>query len=221
MDLDQPAAQQKPARAEGGILERSIARQARSYRLAAGLSVAETAERVGVSKAMLSKIENAQTSCSLTTLARLARGLDIPVTELIRGADPEREAMFIPAGKGPQTVRCGSRHHHLYEALGTLPGQHQRMQAVLVTLTEESEPFHGFQHPGTELVYMLEGAMVYAHGQGRYTLRAGDALQLDGQGPHGPTEMLRLPCRFLCVTAYGDQHPERVTSGRQKGAEEG
>lgn len=42
-------------------------------------------QRVGISKATLSKIENAQTSCSLTTLSRLAAGLRVPVTALFRG----------------------------------------------------------------------------------------------------------------------------------------
>jgi quercetin dioxygenase-like cupin family protein len=156
---------------------------------------------------MLSKIENAQTSCSLTTLARLARGLDVPVTALFRGVDSEREAAFVPAGHGAQAVRRGSQQHHLYELLGVLRGQHRRMEAVLVTLTEESEAFRCFQHPGTEFLYMLEGTMVYAHGEARYTLRPGDSLQLDGEGPHGPEELVRLPCRFLSVTAYGDRAP--------------
>lgn len=190
-----------------GDLERSIARQARAYRLATGLSVAEAAERIGVSKAMLSKIENAQTSCSLTTLSRLARGLDVPVTALFRGVDSERESAFVPSGHGAQAVRRGSQRFHLYELLGALGGQHQRMEAVLVTLTEDSEPFQSFQHPGTEFLYMLEGTMIYAHGEMRYTLRPGDALQFDGEGPHGPVEMVRLPCRFVCVTAYGDHAP--------------
>ena len=48
------------------------------------------AARVGISKAMMSKIENAQTSCSLSTLALLAKGFDVPVTSLFRGADVER-----------------------------------------------------------------------------------------------------------------------------------
>jgi transcriptional regulator with XRE-family HTH domain len=190
-----------------GDLERSIARQARAYRLAAGLSVAEAAQRIGVSKAMLSKIENAQTSCSLTTLSRLTRGLDVPVTALFRGVDSERESVYVPAGHGAQAVRRGSQHRHLYELLGTLGGQHRRMEAVLVTLTEESVPFQGFQHPGTEFLYMLEGAMIYAHGDTRYTLRAGDSMQFDAEGLHGPAEIVRLPCRFLCVTAYGDHAP--------------
>ncbi len=187
-----------------GGLERAIAAQVRAYRQAAGVSVADMAARVGVSKAMLSKIENAQTSCSLTTLSRLATGLDVPVTALFRGVDAEREAVFIPAGHGAQIVRRGSRHGHLYELLGPLRGPHKRMEAVVVTLTEASEVFPLFQHPGTELLYMLDGEMVYGHGEGTYPLLPGDALQFDGEGAHGPVELRALPARFLSVTAYGE-----------------
>ncbi|PRY16727.1 helix-turn-helix domain-containing protein [Kineococcus rhizosphaerae] len=187
-----------------GHLERSIAAQVRAYRLASGASVAEMAERVGISKAMLSKIENAQTSCSLTTLARLAAGLDVPVTALFRGVDDQREAVYVPAGHGAQIIRRGSKQGHLYELLGGLRGPHKRMEAVLVTLTEASEVFPLFQHPGTEILYMLEGEMVYGHGEARYTMRPGDALQFDGEGPHGPEELVGLPAKFLAITAYGD-----------------
>jgi transcriptional regulator with XRE-family HTH domain len=190
-----------------GTLEQAIAEQVRAYRQAAGVSVGEMATRVGISKAMLSKIENAQTSCSLTTLSRLATGLDVPVTALFRGVDAQREAVFIPAGHGAQIVRRGSRHGHLYELLGPLRGPHQRMEAVVVTLTEASEVFPLFQHPGTELIYLLEGSMVYGHGEASYPLAPGDALQFDGEGPHGPMELPELPVRFLSVTAYGE--PER------------
>jgi len=170
-----------------------------------GLSVAEMAERVGISKAMLSKSENAQTSCSLTTLSRLATGLNVPVTALFRGLDDPREAVFIPAGHGAEIVRRGSRVGHHYSLLGSLRGSHKRMEAVLVTLTESSEVFPLFQHAGTELLYMLEGEMVYGHGDARYTLRPGDALQLDGEGPHGPDQLVTLPIRFLSVIAFGEQ----------------
>jgi DNA-binding XRE family transcriptional regulator/quercetin dioxygenase-like cupin family protein len=188
-----------------GVLEKVIAARVRDYRLAEGLSVAEMAERVGISKAMLSKIENAQTSCSLTTLSRLAIGLNVPVTALFRGLDDPREAVFIPAGHGAEIVRRGSRVGHHYSLLGSLRGSHKRMEAVLVTLTESSEVFPLFQHPGTELLYMLEGEMVYGHGDARYTLTPGDALQLDGEGSHGPDELVQLPIRFLSVIAFGDQ----------------
>jgi transcriptional regulator with XRE-family HTH domain len=190
-----------------GALERIIALRVREYRLAAGLSVGDMAQRVGISKAMLSKIENAQTSCSLTTLSRLAHGLEVPVTSLFRGMDVEREAVFVPAGHGPRIVRRGTRVGHEYAMLGALRGAHKRMEALLVTLTESSEVFPLFQHSGTELIFMLEGEMVYGHGESRYTMRPGDALQFDGEGPHGPETLVALPIRFLSVTAYGDAPP--------------
>jgi len=189
---------------EVGTLEAVIAVRVREYRQAAGFTVGDMAARVGISKAMLSKIENSQTSCSLTTLSRLAEGLEVPVTALFRGLDVEREAVFVPAGHGARIVRRGTRVGHDYALLGALRGAHKRMDALLVTLTESSEIFPLFQHSGTELIFMLEGVMVYGHGDSRYEMHPGDALQFDGEGPHGPEALLDVPIRFLAVTAFGD-----------------
>ncbi|WP_258564678.1 helix-turn-helix domain-containing protein [Streptomyces himalayensis] len=199
-EIDQPAPVE-------GALERAIAVQVRRYRQAIGLTVGDMATRAGISKAMLSKIENAQTSCSLTTLARLAAALDVPVTALFRGADAKREAVFTPAGSGARIVQRGTRVGHDYTLLGALRGPHKRMEAHLVTLTEQSEVFPLFQHPGTELIFMLEGEMVYGHSDASYRMEPGDALQLDGEGVHGPQELVKLPIRFLSVVAYGDIEP--------------
>ena len=188
---------------EGNTLERSLGAQLRRHRRALGLTLDELAARAGVSKPMLSKIENAQTSCSLTTVARIAAALDIPATALFRGADTQRDAVFTPAGAGARIVQRGTRVGHDYTLLGALRGPHKRMEAHLVTLTERSEVFPLFQHPGTELLFMLEGEMVYGHGEAAYRMRPGDALQLDGEGPHGPQELVELPIRFLSVVAYG------------------
>jgi uncharacterized cupin superfamily protein len=50
---------------------------------------------------------------------------------------------------------------------------------------------------------MLDGEMVYRHEDSSYRMRPGDALQLDGEGVHGPRELISLPIRFLSVVAYG------------------
>ncbi|MDD7941611.1 XRE family transcriptional regulator [Actinomycetospora lutea] len=187
-----------------GRLERAIGAEVRRLRRASGATLAEMSVRTGISKPMLSKIEHAQTSCSLTTLARLADALDIPVTAFFRGADVEREAVHTRAGAGARIVARGTRVGHDYTLLGGLRGQHKRMEAHLVTLTERSEEFPLFQHPGTELLYMLEGRMVYSHGESNYELLPGDALQIDGNGLHGPRDLVELPIRFLSVVAHPD-----------------
>ncbi|MDQ0674575.1 MULTISPECIES: XRE family transcriptional regulator [Micrococcaceae] len=184
-----------------GKLEQVIATQLRRYRTSHGLSSAELAARTGLSKAMISKIETASTSCSLTTLQRLADGLKIPVTALFRGADTDRDATFTKNGQGSLTVRSGTQHGHEYRVLGTLKGRTDALEPTLVTLTDASDVFPLFQHPGTEFIYMLAGRMVYGHGQYEYTMEPGDSLLLDGEGPHGPLELQELPIRFLAVAA--------------------
>lgn len=184
-----------------GKLERIIAGQLRHYRTAQGLSSAELAARTGMSKAMISKIESASTSCSLTSLQRLAEGLNIPVTALFRGADTDRDATFTRNGEGSLTVRSGTQHGHEYRVLGTLKGRTDALEPTLVTLTDASDVFPLFQHPGTEFIYMLSGKMIYGHGAYEYAMESGDSLLLDGEGPHGPLELLELPIRFLAISA--------------------
>jgi DNA-binding XRE family transcriptional regulator len=200
-----PPANDPGAGADGkdapGKLERIIAGQVRHYRTAKGLSSAELAARTGMSKAMISKIETASTSCSLTSLQRLAEGLNIPVTALFRGADTDRAATFTKSGQGSLTVRSGTQHGHEYRVLGTLKGRTDALEPTLVTLTDASDVFPLFQHPGTEFIYMLSGKMVYGHGAYEYAMEAGDSLLLDGEGPHGPLELLELPIRFLAISA--------------------
>lgn len=188
-------------------LEHVIGVNVRALRLQSGLSVSDMADRVGISKAMMSKIENAQTSCSLSTLARLATGLDVPVSSLLRGADSEREAVYTPAGTGARISRNGTQVGHEYESLGALRGQHKRLESLLVTLSEKSKTYPLFQHPGTELIYMLDGVMEYGHGRSVFRLEPGDTLQFDGEGAHGPTGLVELPIRFLSIIAFPDGTP--------------
>lgn len=185
-------------------LEAAIGANVRRLRAQQGLTVGEMAAKVGISKAMFSKIENAQTSCSLSTLALLARGFDVPVTTLLRGGETHRPASFVAAGQGTPIVRRGTQQGHEYRLLGSLRGEHKRLEPLLVTLTETSEINPVFQHPGTEFIYMIEGVMDYGHGPAVYRLSAGDSLQFDGEGAHGPTRLIEVPISFLSVIAFPD-----------------
>jgi transcriptional regulator with XRE-family HTH domain len=186
-----------------GELHLAIARRVREYRQELGLTVGQLADESGISKGMLSKIENAQASPSLATLARLSAAVGVPVTSFFRGLEEEHDAFFVPAGEGLDIVRKGTRHGHRYQLLGSNRGSAKRMEPTFVTLTERSEVFPLFQHRGTELIYMLQGRVVYGYGSARYELKQGDSLQFDGEVPHGPVELNRLPIRFLSIISYG------------------
>jgi len=179
-----------------------IANHVRRRRQDIGLNVGQLAERSGISKGMLSKIENAQTSPSLATLERLAGALDMPLTSLFRGLAEERDAVFVKADSGPEIVRQGTRAGHTYQLLGSLRGPRKLVEPLLVTLTESGEVFPSFQHSGIELLYMLSGAMDYSYGKQQYRMEPGDTLQFEGDIPHGPILLVKLPIRFLSITFY-------------------
>lgn len=198
------------SRADDRSIEVSLGRRVRALRTSRGMSLTGLAERSGLSRAMLSKIENAQTSCSLTSVAHLAEALDVPVPTLFRDAQVERPAAHTPAGTGTRISGRGTRHNHVYELLGSFRGHGDtssgpHLEPVLVTLHDRSETHPRFQHPGTELIYMLDGDMTYRHQDTDYRMRPGDALLLDGEGVHGPVELTELPIRFLAVTAYPEE----------------
>jgi transcriptional regulator with XRE-family HTH domain len=180
-----------------------IAQRVREYRNQLGLTVEQLAERSGISKGMLSKIENAQASPSLGTLVKLAGAISVPLTSLFRGLEEEHDALLVRAGQGVEIVRKGTRVGHRYELLGEMRGPNKVVEPMLVTLNEHSEVFPLFQHPGIEFIYMLEGTVEYGYGSDRYELGPGDALQFSGEIVHGPTELIELPIKFLSVIAYG------------------
>jgi transcriptional regulator with XRE-family HTH domain len=185
-------------------LETWIGAQVREMRTALGMTMAELAKSASLSVGMLSKIENGQTSPSLTTLQNLAAALNIPLASFFTKFDEKREASYVRAGEGLTIERRGSKSGHIYQLLGASLRNKVRMEPYLITLTRDSDAYPIFQHPGVEFIFMLEGCVVYRHGDKNYWLEPGDALFFDAEAPHGPLELVSLPCRYLSVIAAAE-----------------
>jgi transcriptional regulator with XRE-family HTH domain len=190
--------------ARDNMLEVAIGREVRGFRTKLGLTVAEVAEAAGISVGMLSKIENGLTSPSLSTLQTLSRALGVPVTALFRRYEERREAVHVKAGTGMIIERRGTRAGHQYQLLGHIsnPSSNLVVEPYLITLNSESDVFPLFQHAGLELIYMLEGEVVYRHSDKLFPLTPGDSLFFDADAPHGPEELKQLPARYLSIISY-------------------
>jgi transcriptional regulator with XRE-family HTH domain len=183
----------------GNRLEIAIGREVRLFRTKMDLTIAELAKLAGLSTGMLSKIENGVASPSLATLQALSSALNIPVTAFFRKFEEERDASFVRAGEGLVIERRGTRAGHQYQLLGHSLGKSISVEPYLISLNEKSEVFPLFQHTGMEFIYMLEGRMVYLHGDKLYPMTKGDSLFFDADAPHGPEELIDLPIRFLSI----------------------
>jgi len=182
----------------------AIGREVRAYRRQRGITVADLAELTGLSIGMLSKIENGNTSPSLTTLQALSHALSVPLTAFFRGFEEHREAVHTPAGTGVEIERAGTRAGHQYNLLGHIGSNASgvMVEPYLITLTQESDIFPTFQHGGIETIYMLEGELQYRHSDTLYPLKPGDTLFFDADAPHGPEVLEKLPARYLSIISY-------------------
>ena len=186
------------------VLEVAIGHEVRAFRKKLGITVADLAAATSISLGMLSKIENGITSPSLTTLQALSRALGVPLTSFFRRFEEERNAVFVKAGEGVDVERRGTRAGHQYNLLGHISSNTAgvMVEPYLITLTEDSDVFPMFQHDGMELLYMLEGDVVYRHSNNLYRMTAGDSLFFDADAPHGPDELTKLPIRYLSIISY-------------------
>lgn len=184
-------------------LERYIGNTIRELRQKHGLTIAEVAEQIGISRGMLSKIENAQTATSLETLAKIASALGVSLATLFRNYNmPEGGAQHVKQGAGMEVVRRGTKRGHTYHLLAYDQGPLKQFEPFLITMDDAAEVFPTFEHPGFEFIYMLEGKLEYRHGQHTYLLEPGDSLTFQGEIPHGPEQLIELPIRFLAIIYY-------------------
>ena len=203
--LAPPAAvNEEAAGGDGLAIARYLGAELREKRLAHGLTIAEVSKLAGISRGMLSKIENGQFATSLDTFHRLARALGLSLSALFRDVDMiEGNAQLVRAGEGMEVVRRGTRSGHTYRLLAYDQGPEKLFEPFLISLDDASEVFPTFQHPGTELIYMLQGRMTYRHGNETYEIGPGDTLTFRGDVPHGPEVLSETPTLFLAIIIYG------------------
>jgi len=202
-------AQTTPVIGQGKGLDRYLGNVIRELRTKDRLTIADVAGQAGMSRGMLSKIENGQASTSLDALSRIAQALGVSLAHLFRDFNvPAGNAQLVKAAQGMEVVRRGTKRGHTYHLLAYDRGPRKSFEPFLITMDDASEVFPSFEHPGTEFIYMLSGKIEYRHGRNTYLLEPGDALTFRGEVPHGPERLIELPIHFLSIIVYGAQDPD-------------
>lgn len=184
-------------------LEETVGAAIRELRQKHGLTIAQVADQADISRGMVSKIENGQTSAGMDTLARIARALGVSMSMLFSKYDATAaSAQHIKKGAGMEVVRRGTKSGHTYHLLAYDQGPVKVFEPFLITIEDDSQRYPTFEHPGNEFIYMLEGRIEYRCGQETYVLEPGDSLSFQGEVPHGPERLIKCPIKFLSVIVY-------------------
>lgn len=157
----------------------------KALREAADLSLRDLAARCGVSAPMLSQVERGETSPTLQVAERIASGLDLRLSQLLR----LDEGGAVSVVRRPERRAGGDADSgHAFEILTPpLPGL--RSEVSLHTLREGAitggagdPPMH---EPGAREVAVVQAGRVVLHVDGeRHDLGQGDCVTFDADLPH-------------------------------------
>jgi transcriptional regulator with XRE-family HTH domain len=180
----------------------SVGARVRALREAMGLSQRDLAERSGVSAAMLSQVERGETSPTLAVAEKIAAGLELTLSQLLRLDEGEHVAISR-AGRRRRYERGG---HRFEELTPPLPGQRadvsQHTLAPGATTGGPGDP--PMHEPGSrETAVILEGTVALFVEGTRHDLSGGDSVTFDADLPHHFENESEEPTRFLAVIAAG------------------
>jgi XRE family transcriptional regulator, regulator of sulfur utilization len=180
----------------------AVGTRVRALREAMGLSLRDLAERCGVSAPMLSQVERGETSPTLAVATRIASGLDLTLSQLLR-LDEDDHVVVTRAGKRRRYSHGG----HQYEELTPpLPGQRadvslHTLRPGAVTGAKGDPPMH---EPGSrETAIVLEGGLILVLEGAPHELGAGDSVTFDADLPHHFENRGPESTRFIAVIAAG------------------
>jgi transcriptional regulator with XRE-family HTH domain len=179
-----------------------VGARVKSLREAMDLSLRDLAERSGVSAPMLSQVERGDTSPTLFVAQKIAAGLDLTLSQLLR-LDEDQHVVVVRAAERRTRRRRG---HVVEELTPPLPGQRADVSVHTLapgaaTGAPDDPPVH---EPGSrETTVVLEGAVeLFIDGQ-RHVLNAGDSVTFDADLPHHFENNASTEARLIAVVAAG------------------
>ena len=169
-------------------INQRISARIRIERESRGWSLTELAERAGVSRAMIHKIERGESSPTATLLGRLSGAFGISMSTLIARAEMQEGKLlrFVD-----QPVWHDTQSHYLRRHVS--PRSDLPIDLVQIELPAGSDiPMPASSYvQARQLIWLQQGELVFVEGDVRHEMQAGDCLEL---GP--PND-----CRFINETA--------------------
>jgi XRE family transcriptional regulator, regulator of sulfur utilization len=181
-----------------------IGARVKALRESAGLSLRDLTERSGVSAPMLSQVERGETSPTLTVAARIAAGLDLRLSQLLRLDEQGSVTVVRPAER--QHGGNKRRGHNFAVLTSAQPGQrselsHHTLTPGGATGASDDPPMH---EPGSRETALVErGSIVLVCDGARYELKEGDCVTFDADLPHHFENPTAVEAAFLAVVSAG------------------
>lgn len=186
------------------IKEFRIGEKIRGQRQQRRLTLQELSELTGLSKPLLSQIENEQVVPPLATLLKISRGLKVDIHFFFED-EGNRQKLVLTRGEElrpdlqRQAVNADSRPYTYHSLAQGMRQKHMEPFLVEVENTLWDDKLF-FRHDGEEeFLYVLEGEIDLHYGSDIYRLQSGDSVYYDSSQPHGLVSVGTCKARIVAV----------------------
>lgn len=160
----------------------------RAIRQNQGLSLKELAERSGVSLSMISQIERGNADPTLTTLYKICKGLEVPISTIVVDEPQETQIVRAEERRIIDFPDSGSRYEFL------TPSYHGGIEMVEIHLKPGQQNHHQVQHSGEECGLVVSGTLTLQLGNAEHHLSPGDSIRYRSDIPHKLVNQGPEPC---------------------------
>ncbi|GAB4293945.1 MAG: XRE family transcriptional regulator [Desulfuromonadia bacterium] len=170
------------------LKELRLGQKIRALRQERRLTLQDLADLTGLSKPLLSQIENEQVTPPIATLLKISRGLKVEIHYFFETEGNRQKFVLTRAGELPPSRRRPkgeSLEGYIYRSLA--PGiRHKHIEPFMVEFEPmEWDESRFFSHEGEEFLYILDGELEFHYGDEVMTLRPGDSIYYGSTERHG------------------------------------
>lgn len=178
----------------------TIGLQIRHIRKDKNLSLQEIANRTGLSKSLLSKVENFRTIPSLPVLLRISNALNVDMAELVKGINKNHKQAYIIVRKNErEIIERENARGFTYESLIIAENKKTSLfESFILTLGKDSKR-KPVSTDGNEFLFMLKGEIEFEYGKKKILLRKGDSMFFNGRIPHVPKNIGQGEAKILVI----------------------
>lgn len=176
-----------------------IGKKVRAIRKRQNLKLHEVAEQAGVSKSLLSKIENGRSVPSLPVLISIIKALGIEFSTFFEGLEEDTSLPYVH--KKPDEYVYTEKESavgFLYQHILSKQVYNSILEAVILDLQPGSER-EKVSTDGYEFKFVLRGEVEYHIGEHVVKMEAGDSIFFDGRIPHLPVNSSEEVCSMLVI----------------------
>ncbi len=172
------------------------------------MTLQNLAEATGLSKPLLSQIENEQVIPPLATLLRISKAFKVGLQTFFQEQNGSEKCVLVRAGESRRmdwrASRSKGRSPYNYHSLAY--GKKQRsLEPFLIEF--EVRPWQEElleEHEGEEFIFLLSGKVEFHYGPDIMTLEPGDSIYYDSREPHGFVGIGPAPVRAVAVVYSRD-----------------